>query len=290
MVKKEQIDRAISDYGEILAANKNIGMNESLLDADGFPRADIDVYAVRQARHQIICLQNDLKVIMKEIEQGLTNVHAEARANSSTATTTTTKMYAIVNKWFDFWKILYLKFLSTKSIYAFGLVIQNKRANMNISPDAQSPIENVRSSMDGLVHDTPILIVTLVMSGSPAEACGIRLNDEILEFGSINSANFNELKQISELVTHRQNQSIALKVKRNGRIHEITLVPAAWSGRGLLGCNIVIPNPSKWDQQTETDVKTEASPMKWNWKKKNWNEKMSNDKLVLNSPNESCLF
>lgn len=88
--KKEQIERAINDCGHILSANKNVGMNESLLDAEGFPRNDIDVYAVRQARCQIICLQNDLKSIMKEIERGLIDVHAEARINYAT----TTKMYA----------------------------------------------------------------------------------------------------------------------------------------------------------------------------------------------------
>lgn len=92
IAKKEQIERSINDCGQILAANKNVGMNESLLDAEGFPRADVDVYAVRQARHQIICLQNDLKAIMKEIEQGLVAVHTEAR--TSQHTTTTTKMYA----------------------------------------------------------------------------------------------------------------------------------------------------------------------------------------------------
>lgn len=86
IAKKEQIERIINDCGQILAANKNVGMNESLLDAEGFPRADVDVHAVRQARHQIICLQNDLKVIMKEIEQGVINVHTEARHNHATTT------------------------------------------------------------------------------------------------------------------------------------------------------------------------------------------------------------
>lgn len=86
MGKKEQIERVINDCGQILAANKNVGMNESLLDVEGFPRADIDVYAVRLARHQIICLQNDLKAIVKEIEHGLVNVHAEARTNNATTT------------------------------------------------------------------------------------------------------------------------------------------------------------------------------------------------------------
>lgn len=55
-------------------------MNDPLVDESGFPRNDIDVYQVRQARHQIICLQNDLKALMKHIEEGLHMVHAEAAA------------------------------------------------------------------------------------------------------------------------------------------------------------------------------------------------------------------
>lgn len=86
IAKKEQMERSINDLGQILAANKNVGMNESLLDAEGFPRADIDVYAVREARHKIICLQNDLKATMSEIEKGLISVHADARTNHATTT------------------------------------------------------------------------------------------------------------------------------------------------------------------------------------------------------------
>ena len=32
----------------------NIGMNESLVDNEGFPRNDIDVYTVRQARNKVL--------------------------------------------------------------------------------------------------------------------------------------------------------------------------------------------------------------------------------------------
>lgn len=115
---------------------------------------------------------------------------------------------------------------------------------MEISPISQSPVEPTPPTIES-VHDTPILIVTMVMATSPAEASGIQKDDEILEFGSINSVNFTELKQISELVIHRQNQPIALKIKRQSRIVNITLVPKVWSGRGLLGCNIVIPTSNK---------------------------------------------
>lgn len=84
--RKDQIERTINDYGRVLVANKNVGMNESLVDEFGFPRNDIDIYQVRQARNQIICLQNDLKVLLKEIEQGLVEVHAEAKVNHDAST------------------------------------------------------------------------------------------------------------------------------------------------------------------------------------------------------------
>ena len=32
-----------------------VGMKGALIDAEGFPRADIDLYAVRTARNRIIC-------------------------------------------------------------------------------------------------------------------------------------------------------------------------------------------------------------------------------------------
>lgn len=53
-------------------------MSEDLIDCEGFPRSDIDVHQIRHARHQIICMQNDLKAIVKEIEKGLHVIHAEA--------------------------------------------------------------------------------------------------------------------------------------------------------------------------------------------------------------------
>lgn len=41
------------------------------MDSEGFPRNDIDVRSVRIARAQITCLQNDLKSIIKTIDDGL---------------------------------------------------------------------------------------------------------------------------------------------------------------------------------------------------------------------------
>lgn len=64
-------------------------MHELLVDQEGFPRNDIDVYQVRQARQQIICLQNDHKELMNQIENLLHKLHAEAGDKESTVSTRT---------------------------------------------------------------------------------------------------------------------------------------------------------------------------------------------------------
>jgi 26S proteasome non-ATPase regulatory subunit 9 len=79
-------------------------MNQALVDREGFPRSDIDVVAVRTARHSIIGefhgfvelfghynqneslklhieLTNDHKEIMKQIEQAILGLHQDNRPN-----------------------------------------------------------------------------------------------------------------------------------------------------------------------------------------------------------------
>lgn len=90
----------------------------------------------------------------------------------------------------------------------------------------------------------PFVVVNLVSPESPAESAGIEVRDQILSFGSVTSSNFRDLAQIGELVKNSVNQEIKVKVKRDNKIEELILVPKAWSGRGLLGCNIV-PTPTQ---------------------------------------------
>ncbi|XP_076310259.1 26S proteasome non-ATPase regulatory subunit 9 isoform X2 [Tachypleus tridentatus] len=82
--KKDDIEKEISSLNEILKSQKNVGMNEPLIDKDDYPRGDIDVYKVRSARQKIICLQNDHKNLMKEIEEGLFSLHAKEKVRQET--------------------------------------------------------------------------------------------------------------------------------------------------------------------------------------------------------------
>ena len=60
-------------------------MSTPLVDADGFPRSDIDLWAVRKARVRIIELRNDMKDIMNELGKTLEDVYAQP-GTSPTAT------------------------------------------------------------------------------------------------------------------------------------------------------------------------------------------------------------
>ncbi|KAF7991518.1 hypothetical protein HCN44_008889 [Aphidius gifuensis] len=103
MKKKDEIEAELKQLKDVLTKN-HVDMNDSLVDSEGFPRSDIDVYQVRISRHKIICLQNDHKALMKQIDNGLIKIHGisghengnnnalQAASSSSSSSTTTTMM------------------------------------------------------------------------------------------------------------------------------------------------------------------------------------------------------
>lgn len=83
MQRKDTIEAEIEEQIIILKAN-NCDMRSPLVDAEGFPRADIDIYAVRGARVRIIELRNDLSSVMDSIAKALQGIYDPALAESST--------------------------------------------------------------------------------------------------------------------------------------------------------------------------------------------------------------
>lgn len=71
---KDAIEAEITLQLSILRAN-NCDMTTPLVDSEGFPRADLDIYAIRSARARIVELRNDLKHTMDEIEKALQKVY-----------------------------------------------------------------------------------------------------------------------------------------------------------------------------------------------------------------------
>lgn len=185
MNQKDAIESEIKELTGILTKN-GVGMNDSLVDGEDFPINSIDIYQVRNARHRIICLQNDHKNLMKIIENGLQGY--------------------------------------------YGACPQQCVSQVQ-------PMDVDRKEVTN--YTVPFAKITIVSENSPAETSGLHVNDEIVEFGSINSKNFRNITDIATLVQHSENSRVNLKAKRGDKFINLILVPKKWSGKGLLGCNIV---------------------------------------------------
>ncbi|KAI1901166.1 hypothetical protein AGOR_G00057390 [Albula goreensis] len=135
--QKDLIEEQIKAYYDVLE-DQGVGTEGPLVDLEGYPRSDVDVYQIRTARHSISCLQNDHKAIMVEIEEALHRLHALEKAKRE----------------------------------------QNQ-------PHAQA------GAMDqGASLPLPFARVDTITQGSPASQSGLRVGDEVIGFGSVNSGNF----------------------------------------------------------------------------------------------------
>uniref|UniRef100_A0A3P9HCS3 26S proteasome non-ATPase regulatory subunit 9 n=1 Tax=Oryzias latipes TaxID=8090 RepID=A0A3P9HCS3_ORYLA len=184
--KKEEIEEQIKAYYDVLE-DQGVGVEGPLVDAEGYPRADVNLYQIRTARHNISCLQNDHKAIMAEIEEALHKLHAREKA----------------------------------------------KRERDQAEATEEPMEQQ------VTLPPPFARVDTVTEGSPASAAGLRVGDEVIEFGSVNTKNFQNLQNIGSVVQHSEGKALRVTVVRAGQKVQMNLTPQRWSGRGLLGCNIV---------------------------------------------------
>ena len=208
--RKKEIEDEIALHLSTLETQGGVGMSEQLVDADNFPRNDVDLVAIRHARQRVICLRNDHKALMKEIEAELICIHQRARETGT---------------------------LSPNG--GAGTAVTGSKSQQSMEID------------DTTTKATPpprhFARIAQVAPGSPAEAAGLHPNDMLVRFGSITRDNFHKLQDVATVVSHSKDTALTLIVVReangNGsgtwRELDLTLTPQTWSGRGLLGCNIV---------------------------------------------------
>mmetsp|Transcript_62651 Transcript_62651/g.149447 ORF Transcript_62651/g.149447 Transcript_62651/m.149447 type:complete len:217 (-) Transcript_62651:153-803(-) len=81
MVEREALESEIKTLTEFLTEDGMPGLDGPLVDKEGFPRADLDVYAIRNARNRLACAQTDHKEVMKKLEQALFALHSNSRVD-----------------------------------------------------------------------------------------------------------------------------------------------------------------------------------------------------------------
>jgi 26S proteasome non-ATPase regulatory subunit 9 len=88
IARKDALEAELEAQNSILKAN-NTDMRQPLVDREGFPRDDLDVWAVRHARVRVIELRNDLAALMDEIAKTLEAVYRRSPPPTSQSGATT---------------------------------------------------------------------------------------------------------------------------------------------------------------------------------------------------------
>lgn len=76
--KRKKIEDELMLNKVVLESNR-VGMTDNLVDKDDFPRNDIDVWAVRQARSNIRKLEYDAKELVNSMQIKLEELHSLTR-------------------------------------------------------------------------------------------------------------------------------------------------------------------------------------------------------------------
>lgn len=271
-----------------------IGIDAPLVDDEGYPRADIDVYRARTLRKRFKEIQTDVKALEKKIEFGLVEIAAQstekASGGSNIASPNSIAKDDVIDDEEERKLRLALKPKPKFDVTTGKWVVKSwdgsvagvpdgeKRSFDNL--DAPSTVTeavterpftppsgggNTSNNDDNTAHQqrlerqrvasiqgnaTPFAIIDEVSSNSPAFEAGIRENDVLLRFGSVDCTNHRDFKAIAELLpmAASNNDSITVVVRRKsmelGGFAELTktevmeLRPRLWAGRGLLGCHI----------------------------------------------------
>jgi len=96
IARKNAIELELQEQMTILRT-AGVTMDSPLVDPEGFPRSDIDVWAIRLARVKIIEIRNDLNRLMNDIQKALEVVYDPSLAATETSNpTTTTSTEALV--------------------------------------------------------------------------------------------------------------------------------------------------------------------------------------------------
>lgn len=174
------------------------GLSGPLIDTEGFPRSDIDVYHVKNQRRRLRELNTDHKDLMRKVESLMSRIYKiESEQDQPTV-------------------------ILEVTINDHSVSTENKLKN-----------DERMSAMP-----LSMFLVDSIANDSPATVSGLKLHDEILQFGNISYITANFLIEVSNLVANSVGQTIPVMVKREGKTVHLELIPKAWSGRGLLGCHL----------------------------------------------------
>ncbi|CAB9518720.1 ATPase regulatory subunit 9 [Seminavis robusta] len=227
-----------------------MGIDTPLVDREGYPRGDIDVYRARDLRNRLAIIRTDNKSLMKQIEGLLVQLAAvknpgkkeeETKEEASRAAPKPKPKYdPKTGKWV----------VKNWDGTVAGVEDGEKRTFDNLQGNTDDILTNAAST-----GQTPSLAATRppfakidqVAPLSPAAEAGLKEGDLVVEFGSIHHDNHENLRALMPVVAVAADAQRAISISLLRRptfadpqtMLRVELTPKPWPGRGLIGCHIV---------------------------------------------------
>eukprot|EP01053_Blabericola_migrator_P010573 Blabericola_migrator_1__10572@NODE_5_length_29060_cov_171_088642_g4_i0_p17_GENE_NODE_5_length_29060_cov_171_088642_g4_i0NODE_5_length_29060_cov_171_088642_g4_i0_p17_ORF_typecomplete_len216_score27_92Nas2_N/PF18265_1/8_9e24GRASP55_65/PF04495_14/8_4e07PDZ_6/PF17820_1/0_00013PDZ_2/PF13180_6/0_0015Stk19/PF10494_9/0_21_NODE_5_length_29060_cov_171_088642_g4_i01859219239 len=81
LADRDRMERRAQELTAYLTGPGMPGLKGGLDDAEGYPRADLDIIGIVNARHELACLNTDYNALMKQIESQLHDLHSTSRVH-----------------------------------------------------------------------------------------------------------------------------------------------------------------------------------------------------------------
>eukprot|EP00850_Spirogloea_muscicola_P009400 SM000052S17792 [mRNA] locus=s52:622805:624351:+ [translate_table: standard] len=201
------------------------GLAGNLLDAEGFPRADVNIAAVRADRHRLAVLHTDHKALTARIERYLQELHASAprsaaaAAERATATPATRTTQQSVERPAEAAKNGSATSSADSAMEHRAPVRQQQAA----SGDGRALVEDEQGKGRG-VGRQPFAVIDDVTAGSPGQCDGLMLGDQMVAFGDI-VAGPDCIPSVARELQRCENQLVQVVVLRRGELTQLQVTP-----------------------------------------------------------------
>ncbi|OXB71074.1 UNVERIFIED_CONTAM: hypothetical protein H355_005277 [Colinus virginianus] len=209
------------------------GLHSKLVDEEGFPRADIDIYAVRGARHRIECLKTDYREVRTQIEKNLQNLHARGAVPVKRATPTSTgrlQEEEAVKRALR--ECPYAPFATVEELHERSpAATGGLRLGDLVLRMGPLAVPNVQKKDNNVTEESTKAETTNKAGNNIGE-------DDELPIQAGDARIQQVFQRLQDLVKNSVGSEIDVEVFRAGRVVHCKLTPQSWEGRGLLGCRL----------------------------------------------------
>eukprot|EP00520_Triparma_pacifica_P004280 CAMPEP_0118660616 /NCGR_PEP_ID=MMETSP0785-20121206/15792_1 /TAXON_ID=91992 /ORGANISM="Bolidomonas pacifica, Strain CCMP 1866" /LENGTH=264 /DNA_ID=CAMNT_0006553903 /DNA_START=127 /DNA_END=917 /DNA_ORIENTATION=+ len=242
--RKRFEEEALAITSELNSGDNPAGVSKSLVDGEGFPRGDIDIFRVRSLRNRLSVLQTDHKRVMKEIEAALLNGSSGAQDEQDSelrrrlASKPRPKYDKVTGKWVvRNWDGSVAGIEGGDNIRFDDIgneeVDRLRLASLSVSLSATSASTSTSTSTPtptptptptrtpnslnpasgpSVIVVEPFAVIDMVSPNSPAADCGLRKDDVILKFGGVHFENHTQLRAIASEVKNAADSNSAIMV------------------------------------------------------------------------------